>query len=290
MRKCVILLILTSTVLVSCAAPLEQRLTSSDDDVYPLAVTEFKNSSPTQRAKVIKKLANALSDPNYKVRESAAGALLTIGPEAKNVVPELVKALNDPYSQVRAYAAGTLMTLGSKAEGAVPELAKALSDHNDKVREYAASALKNIGPAAKSAVPELVKTLRDTNKGISEIAARALGRIGPEAEPAIPELVKMYSKLSSEADGEMQSVITESLRKIGPIGSLALNTVMAAERVNKKREIIKEKEKSKRIKENNRKLRSKYSGREQEAIEYTKMYQPLVWQHNRVIRGGVRLC
>ena len=57
------------------------------------------------QATVIPALLDALSDDDFNVRYSGAGALGKIGPAAKNAIPALIKTLNDDSLFVRAYAA-----------------------------------------------------------------------------------------------------------------------------------------------------------------------------------------
>jgi HEAT repeat protein len=87
-------------------------------------------------------LTGALGDGEYKVRASAAEALVKIGPGP--VMPSMIEALGNPETAVRANAAVVLGAFGPAAKSAVPALARALRDANPRVRELAGEALSRI--------------------------------------------------------------------------------------------------------------------------------------------------
>jgi HEAT repeat protein len=90
-------------------------------------------------------LTGALGDGEYKVRASAAEALVKIGPGA--VVHSMIEALRNTDGRVRANAAVVLGAFGPAAMPAVPALARSLRDENPRVRELAGEALKRIASA-----------------------------------------------------------------------------------------------------------------------------------------------
>jgi HEAT repeat protein len=92
--------------------------------------------------------AEALRDPCFTVRCSAARALGELGEGARQAVPDLIEALADPEPGVRDAVAASLGALGRTAKLAVPFLAEALHDPNRFVRQAAARALEQIDPAA----------------------------------------------------------------------------------------------------------------------------------------------
>jgi len=89
-------------------------------------------------------LAGALGDGEYKVRASAAEALVKIGPGP--VVPSMIEALRSAEAGARANAAVVLGAFGPAAKPAIPALARALRDANPRVRELAGEALNRIAP------------------------------------------------------------------------------------------------------------------------------------------------
>jgi HEAT repeat protein len=87
-------------------------------------------------------LTGALGDKEYRVRASAADALVKM-PSA-HVVPGMIQALRSADPSVRANAAVVLGAFGPAATHAAPALAGALKDTNPRVRELAGEALKQI--------------------------------------------------------------------------------------------------------------------------------------------------
>ena len=93
-------------------------------------------------------LTSALGDNEYKVRASAAEALVRIAPG--HVLPGMIEALRSTEARVRANAAVVLGAFGPAATPAVPALARALKDPNLRVRELAGEALNRIAAAGQN--------------------------------------------------------------------------------------------------------------------------------------------
>jgi HEAT repeat protein len=87
-------------------------------------------------------LTSALGDKEYRVRATAAEAIVMMPPG--DVVPGMIEALRSPEGGVRANAAGVLGAFGPAARAAVPALTRALKDPNPRVRELAGEALNRI--------------------------------------------------------------------------------------------------------------------------------------------------
>jgi HEAT repeat protein len=96
----------------------------------------------TFERRAVPALTSALNDKEYKVRATAAEALVRIGPGP--VVPSMIEALTRPEVPIRANAAVVLGAFGPAAKPAVPALARALKDANPRVRELAGEALNRI--------------------------------------------------------------------------------------------------------------------------------------------------
>ena len=91
------------------------------------------------------KWAEALRDPDAKVRRKAAFTLGNIGPSDRAVLPALIGALNDADRDVRCEAILSLVKYGPGAREAVPRLTELRQkDRNAKVRDYAARALEKL--------------------------------------------------------------------------------------------------------------------------------------------------
>jgi len=93
-------------------------------------------------------LTGALGDKEFRVRASAAEALVKMGPG--HVMPGMIEALRSTEAGVRANAAVVLGAFGPAATPAVPTLAHALRDPNLRVRELAGEALNRIAPAGRN--------------------------------------------------------------------------------------------------------------------------------------------
>lgn len=92
----------------------------------------------------LRSLIAALKDPDARVRELAAQAVGTIGPDASSAVPALIALLAYPDEGSRHSACIGLTGIGSRARAALPELRKALSDPSTHVRRFAQEAINAI--------------------------------------------------------------------------------------------------------------------------------------------------
>jgi HEAT repeat protein len=97
------------------------------------------------------KWAEALRDPDPKVRKKAAFTLGNIGPSDPAVLPALLEALRDKDAQVRCEAILALVKYGTQAQEAVPPLTELRDrDPDGRVRSYAAKALERLKENARS--------------------------------------------------------------------------------------------------------------------------------------------
>jgi HEAT repeat protein len=92
---------------------------------------------------LVKKLVEALKDPDPDVRQNLGSALAKIGPEA---VEPLVEALKGENPDRRAGAAYTLGLIGPTAKTALPALLEALKDEAVEVRRQASYAIARLIP------------------------------------------------------------------------------------------------------------------------------------------------
>jgi HEAT repeat protein len=100
------------------------------------------NAQPTMAGS---KWAEALHNPDAKVRKKAAFNLGNIGPSDPAVLPALVGALQDANAGVRCEAILALVKYGSDGREALPALREARErDRDAKVRAYAARALEKL--------------------------------------------------------------------------------------------------------------------------------------------------
>lgn len=172
-------------------------------------------------------LTEALRDENSAVRQTAAGAIGRIGPEAKAAIPALIEALQDKDRSVQQNAMFALERMGSEARAAVPALIEVLKDMRSDVhrlyggdlvdfgavsRERAAFILGQIGPDAKTAIPALIKAQRDPDRRVREAATRALEKIQPQN--------------TTRSDSTIQNL--DDFRRLGPEAAEAFSQLIPA--------------------------------------------------------------
>ena len=137
---------------------------------------------------------------SYSVRQSAAMALLAIGPAAEEAllhdgVPRLIEGLHRGDWSSRGHAAAALASLGPRAEQAAPVFAGRLTSPPSNMTDFLSwleidadvESLRSIGAGA---VPTLTVLLRDRRDYVRARALFTLSAIGPAASIALPEIVQ----------------------------------------------------------------------------------------------------
>lgn len=138
------------------------------------AVVELGKVRPVSR-QVVQALANALADPDPRVRESAALTILDItedvGEKGHPFIPALVEALGDASRWPREYAAQALLRIGERSTDPV---CAALKSRDSKVRAGAVAILGRMGPKAESALVHLMLlSAEDADPLIRQAATKA---------------------------------------------------------------------------------------------------------------------
>lgn len=202
------------------------------DDPLPALVRALRSNSPADRVRAAKDvgrlgwlarealpaLVGALHDDDSKVRESAAHAIGSMGPEA---LPTLVGMLAHDDKYVRRNAVWALGKLGPLARPALSELCRALKDSDPRTASGAAQSLGGMGADGADAVPPLAEAMRGTNIVLCRLAAKALSQIGP---PAIATLIAHLQHADPFVRGE-------SALAIGWVGAAARAAVPFLARV-----------------------------------------------------------
>jgi HEAT repeat protein len=120
----------------------------------------------------------AVSHEHQNVRQFAVGLLYGLAQRGdvviEDAVPALANALLDPDCRVRHKTAVTLSFIGPQASAAIPNLIVSLSDEDDFVREWAAYALAAMGPLASEAIGPLTEALLDDEPCVRQAACEAL--------------------------------------------------------------------------------------------------------------------
>lgn len=122
--------------------PLDVRLLSENEKTRMKAIVKLVSLSPQEKLPIVDKLIGRLNDPENRVANRAADALIIIGAPA---VPAVRTKLSDADVFVRITAISILGQMQPPAKGVASELVAALHDSHPLVREEAALALKKLG-------------------------------------------------------------------------------------------------------------------------------------------------
>ena len=189
-------------------------------------------------------MAACLTDPEKRVRHTAAGAigyLGVLGLEAKAAAPALEAALGDPDPDVRLGAASALGHIGSKRETSVPGLARMLGQgRRGSARFVPALVLGQMGPVGKSAAPALRSVLGNADAGVRAPAAWALWRTTADLGATVPVLVECLDSrrnvsvavgqppAGTEPDDDARHLAAAALLEIARSGASSRKVVDAA--------------------------------------------------------------
>jgi len=133
--------------------------------------------------------AEALRNPDGRVRHDATIMLQMLGPAGREATPILTELLREKAQYMRQIAANAVCY--SRDPRAVPALVEALEkDAEVSVRSTAAMALGFVGPDAKAAVPALEGKLKDADIGTRIVSAEALWKITKDEERTVPVLIE----------------------------------------------------------------------------------------------------
>ena len=183
-----------------------------------LAVMRF-GESPASARESFAELVDALKDPDFGVRSSAAAALVNIGVEA---VPHLESLLDDPRQLVRVNAACNLLKIQAH-DPALAVLADAMrADQKEKIKRNAFYDLANMGPAAVRALPAILLALDDPAHSVRERAFDILQILGPLASPAVPRLLQLWERKQNKAE------VVFTLGCMGPAAAPAVPQLIEA--------------------------------------------------------------
>jgi hypothetical protein len=129
------------------------------------------------------------NDPSPDVRQVAAEALGSIGPEARLAAPALFRAAKDKSDRVRNNALGALGDIRPDPQPTIPVLVVGLDEPWWNARATAVYALGKYGPEARLAALAVFRATKDTDWRVRLIAFGALERIRPDPQLTIPVLV-----------------------------------------------------------------------------------------------------
>jgi HEAT repeat protein len=129
----------TQAVAAAPEAPKRNRFITMADEKEAAAAKKTPASAPDPL-----RIALDLRSAEPEVREKAAFALASLGPDAQPATRALMAALTDANPAVRVAAAQALGRIGTGASAAFAPLTAALTDPDPAVRNAAQAALLNI--------------------------------------------------------------------------------------------------------------------------------------------------
>jgi HEAT repeat protein len=131
-------------------------------------------------------------DPEAGVRETAAAALVDVGPTSDEAVAALVRALTDTDHFVRCKAAAGLSVIGAPA---IRRLTVALQQGDTRLRIWAACALGRMEPPGKPGMQDhLAAFLNGDNVELASEAAYALGLVAERVPGAAGPLLRALAQ------------------------------------------------------------------------------------------------
>ncbi len=190
---------------------LIRKLRKDSSDSWEAATALAEIGTPA-----VQPLIEALKDPNYGVRESAAYALGEI--KDPSAIAPLIEVLEDEHEHVRYSAQEALVEIGTQA---VERLNTCLKDGDSHIRKEVAYILGQIKDI-RSAEPLLV-ALKDTSEDVRKEVIESLGAINDVSplESAIVPLIKALKDTN-------EAVRLRSAYILADIGSPAIEPLIEA--------------------------------------------------------------
>lgn len=169
------------------------------------------------------RLATALRSPDRRVRLNALHAALRRRSEAPTAVPVLVAALDDEYYECRFLALCILGELGHSAHDATEAVITRLADEVSLIRGAACRTLAKIATNDERAIAVLIPMLADSHCDVRKDATWAMGQLS-----AAPVTISLLQKQLTDEAPCVRAAAAEAFRKMGPIASSAVTTLIAA--------------------------------------------------------------
>lgn len=177
----------------------------NDYSTYDVMQASFVALLKIGDEKGVKRVEEALSDPDHRIRRRALRAMIRSG--YPDLVEKLIYVLIDEDGEIKLIAMDALANMGHSGEATVP-LVLLLKDDNEEVCLKAIGTVEKIlgGKAATHLVP-LLKHRRDS---VRSRAVEALGNIGTEeAVEPLRDLLQVE---------KVDKVIEEAITSLGKIG------------------------------------------------------------------------
>ena len=209
--QCIIELLRAEDVQVRYAAlSALQSLAVRDGDIgwNPYTPHDPSSTFGNMGAEVIAAVTASLKDGDGRIREAAALALASIGPEAKDSAVVVEELFKDNEGRVRRAAAMAVGAMGPDVGRTIPALKGLLKDRDGRVREAAAQSLEKIEPQASQGTAELTRN-RDVGR---YVAIQVLEQPDSDARAA----VSAVARLLKADDWFLRVEAASFLGEIGP--------------------------------------------------------------------------
>ena len=197
-------------------------LTSSRDAAERAKAAEWLGGS--KDADAIEALARALTDPEARVRQAAAGALWKSEKASAAAKPALQRALQDPDVNVVAQAAGALASIGVPAGELLEARKRVFASREASIDSRFLVARNLVGQEPAAALLEpMVAFLersaavpRDGGRRNVELAEQGLERLAKSKDPAAAAALMEAARASRAAQSPGQASLVKTLAKLDP--------------------------------------------------------------------------
>ncbi|MBN1282639.1 MAG: HEAT repeat domain-containing protein [Proteobacteria bacterium] len=196
-----------------------------DDDSPKVRIAAAKALGRVGESASAVKIARMIfSDPDLGTRIEATGALIALGPKAKDAVPLLVDIFVTRGASEARNAAFLLGKMGAVSAPAVPALVGRLEDPDKQLVNSAQSALRNIGAPHPDQAEDLVALLEHAGFAVRLGAVDALLKMGEKAQVAVPSL-------AAKASGGNRDARAAAVFLLGKMGKAAASSLPALSRI-----------------------------------------------------------
>jgi HEAT repeat protein len=210
----------------SAAIPaLVKALGEKAQNVRRNAIAAFQ-TVPGPPEIVIPVIGKALADADATVANSAARALMSLGPKALPALKDLEAALARDVEKTRStlpdiaghagpgqwptLSCNLCLALGGIGKGAAPALPtifRVLKAVNVPARNAALQAIDGIRSDPEKSVAVLIPVLQDPDPSVRGLAPLVLAGFGPDARPALPAIEKLRDSSSGNIRKNAEAAI-----------------------------------------------------------------------------------
>jgi HEAT repeat protein len=165
-----------------------------------------------------KQLTVGLDDSDRDVRAAFLTAIGYLGPRARDCAPAVRKLLRDPSADIRIRAIEILAQAAQRDEQLVDDVSALIDDADPGVQKRAIDTVRASGPMGRKALPVIAAKLRSSNLDVRVAAAEFVGSQGTAAAEALPAL----TELLDDASPKLRTIAAQTLGKLGKAAQPAL--------------------------------------------------------------------